>query len=72
MTYEEALRRVEEGERFEDHTTLKLTNKNGWTVAHYQAHKGWTTEDLEILRLVDKYGRTVAHYQLENGWRVTF
>ena len=41
----------------------------GWTVAHGQVSKGWTTEDKEILQITDKLGGwTVAHFQAENGW----
>lgn len=44
MTYEEALKRVEggileEGEFFEDPEILKLSDKNGWSIAHEQARK---------------------------------
>ena len=68
MTYEEALRRVKEREKFEDLEILKLANDTGYTIAHSQANRGWTTEDLDILRLADAYGRTVAHRQASRGW----
>ena len=69
MTYDEALRRVEKGEMFEDYKTLKITDEYGYTVAHDQACKGWTTEDPEILKLANKKGYTVAHWQAIIGWK---
>ena len=61
-TYEEALRRVGAGERFEDCETLKLSDNHGITIAHKQALSGWETDDPEILALVDKDGLTVDGY----------
>jgi len=68
MTWQEAWGRVVEGERFEDPETLRLASINGWSVAHEQAFRGWTTLDPDILSLLDKYGRTVLDVMLLEGW----
>jgi len=69
-TYEEALKRVEAGERFEDYETLSLADNEGWTIAHDQAEKGnWTTNDKKVLALVDDIDKTrVAHVLACRGW----
>jgi hypothetical protein len=67
--YYEILNRVDEGEeRFEDLETLKLVDKEGWTIAHWQAHYGWTTLDPDILSLVTNEGETVLDIMLAEGW----
>jgi len=72
VTYDEAFERVRKGERFENPEILKLANISGWisgwTIAHAQAYRGWTTEDPDILKLAYNNGRTVAHVQAESGW----
>ena len=67
-TYEEALKRVEAGERFEDYETLSLADENYWTIAHEQAKHGWTTEDKKVLALSDIEETRVAHLQAYWGW----
>lgn len=59
---------VSEGKFFEDVNILKIANKNGWTIAHEQAKRGWTTENEEILCLADYKGISVAHVQAKKGW----
>ena len=39
---------------------LKISDQKGWTVAHEQARRGWTTENSEILALKDSKGQSVA------------
>jgi len=45
-----------------------LARSSGWSVAHVQAERGWTTEDPDILQLHNNVGWTVAHYQVGEGW----
>lgn len=46
-----------------DNKILKLTGKNGLTVAYYLAkyNNNWKSKDINILSLSDKNGNTVAH-----------
>jgi len=53
VTLKEAFERVISGERFEDPEILKLASPNGWSVAHEQAWRGWTTLDPDILSLLE-------------------
>jgi len=69
MTYGEAYERVRKGERFEDLEILRVTRiYDGWSVAHSQALKGWTTLDPDILSLRGGDGETVLDVMLEEGW----
>ncbi|BAI81775.1 hypothetical protein DEFDS_P154 (plasmid) [Deferribacter desulfuricans SSM1] len=68
MTYEKVLKKVRQGSFFKDKKILKLANETGWTIAHEQAKRSWTTEDKEILNLMDSEGWTVAHEQAWRGW----
>lgn len=47
---------------------LKLSHKEGNTIAYRQAEFGWKTENIELLKLVGPHGRTIAHLQAERGW----
>jgi len=58
-TYEEALKRVGAGERFEDYETLSLANDDNYRIAHAQAARGWKTRSVLVLNLADKYGFSV-------------
>jgi hypothetical protein len=68
VTWQEAWGRIVEGERFEDPETLRLADSFGWSVAHLQARRGWTTLDPNILSLADKYGDTVLDRMMGEGW----
>ncbi|BAI81768.1 hypothetical protein DEFDS_P147 (plasmid) [Deferribacter desulfuricans SSM1] len=68
MTYEEAYKEIKQGHFFEDKEVLKISDSFGWTIAHIQANRYWTTDDKEILKLADKKGWSVAHEQAINGW----
>ena len=55
-------------DRFTEQTEiLKLKNKMGWTIAHAQSRRGWTTENKDILRLQTIHGYSVAHCQVFHG-----
>ncbi len=55
-------------DRFTEQTEiLKLKNKMGWTIAHAQSRRGWTTENKDILKLRTIHGYTVAHCQAFHG-----
>jgi len=70
MTLREAWDRVDKGERFEDPEILRLTDSFGWTIAHMQAVKGWTTLDPDILSLMDsRDGETVLDRMMWEGWK---
>jgi len=69
MTWQEAWGRIVEGERFEDPETLRLADSFGWSVAHMQARRGWTTLDPNILSLMDSDGETVLDVMLQKGWK---
>jgi len=68
VTLKEAFERVLSGERFEDPEILKLASPNGWSVAHEQAWRGWTTLDPNILSLTRVDGLTVLDVMLDWGW----
>jgi len=81
VTLKEAFERVLSGERFEDPEILKLASLNGWSVAHEQAWRGWTTLDPDILSLLEsptpdpsnplssvEKARTVLDVMLLDGW----
>jgi hypothetical protein len=46
---------------------LRLKNNMGWTIAHAQSRRGWTTENKDILKLRTIHGYTVAHCQAFHG-----
>jgi len=63
-TYESKLKELEEINRWTDNLMiLRLKNDLGWTIAHAQARRGWTTKDKEVLKWATKHGYTVAHVQ---------
>jgi len=63
-TYESKLKELEEINRWTDNLMiLRLKNDLGWTIAHAQARRGWTTKDKEVLKWATKDGYTVAHVQ---------
>tara|TARA_R100000963_G_C4544858_1_gene40353 strand:+ start:80 stop:424 length:345 start_codon:yes stop_codon:yes gene_type:complete len=63
-TYESKLKELEEINRWTDNLMiLRLKNKLGWTIAHAQARRGWTTKDKDVLKWATKHGYTVAHVQ---------
>jgi len=68
MTYGEAWGRVADGEKFEDPEILGLSDSLGWTIAHNQAYRGWTTLDPNILSLTRVDGLTVLDVMLDRGW----
>jgi len=68
MTWGEALVKIQKGERFEDPDILRLADFFGWSVAHAQACRVWTTEDPSILKLTTDNGWTVSHEQARRGW----
>ena len=68
MTFIKALKIVQEGEIFEDPNILSLRSIRGWTIAHSQAYRGWTTLDPNILSLRDGDGETVLDIMLNVGW----
>jgi len=60
---------VFKGRRFKQPSILKLADtRRGFTIAHDQASRGWTTEDPDILKLTTDKGWTVAHDQALKGW----
>jgi len=67
MTFFKALKRVQEGEIFEDPNILNLRSGRGWTIAHSQAYRGWTTLDPNILSLRDDGRTTVLDILLRYG-----
>jgi len=69
VTLKEAFERVLSGERFDDTDILSLANSSGWTIAHSQACRGWTTLDLDILSLTGRDGETVLDVMLRYGWK---
>ena len=46
---------------------LRLKNDMGWTIAHAQSMRGWTTKDKSILKWSTNKGYTVAHCQAFHG-----
>ena len=46
---------------------LRLKNDLGWTVAHAQSMRGWTTNDKDILKWSTIKGYSVAHCQAFHG-----
>tara|TARA_R100001463_G_scaffold80657_2_gene135144 strand:+ start:1864 stop:2229 length:366 start_codon:yes stop_codon:yes gene_type:complete len=67
--YYRALQDLEEINRWsEDDDVLKLKNEMGWTIAHAQAKRGWTTKNIDILKLATVHGYTVAHAQAFRGY----
>jgi len=76
VNYKEALKRVDEGEIFKDPTILRLAHSSGWSIAHVQALRGWTTLDPDILSLEERFlprgvgvGGTVLDVMLRYGWK---
>jgi len=68
VTYGGAWGRVADGEKFEDPEILRLSDSLGWTIAHVQANRGWTTLDPDILSLTRVDGLTVLDVMLDRGW----
>ena len=77
MTYDKFLETLEydnhkdwqhPSDRFTDNINiLRLKNEMGWTIAHAQSIRGWTTDDQAILKWATKDGYTVAHAQAFRG-----
>jgi len=57
---------------FNEDFILRLSNKLGWTVAHAQAKRGWTTQDESIVRMATTKGYTVAHAMAFRGYVFRF
>ena len=51
-----------------DDSSLKLANENGFTFAHFLAHRGHIFDDNGILTMADNSGLTVAHAMALNGY----